>query len=208
MPFLVIDSEGSGLFDFKKPADAEGQPRMAALAMIVIDDAHQIVSERAHFIKPDGWSMSPEATAVNGLTDEFLHERGEPVRGVLEVYSDLIRAGHAVIAFNAQHDCKTVRAELRRAGMDDLFLLTKNVCVMRKANGHILKASGKKGWPSLAEARQFLNLDTSRAHTALGDAHDALAIFRHLHSVGADLTPEVHFAKDRPMPDATQSTEG
>ncbi|MEY4951800.1 MAG: hypothetical protein RL299_224, partial [Pseudomonadota bacterium] len=38
MGYLVIDTETSGLFDFKKPADDPSQPRLASLAMIWADD--------------------------------------------------------------------------------------------------------------------------------------------------------------------------
>ena len=37
MKYVVIDTETSGLFDFSKPADAEGQPRLASLAMVFLD---------------------------------------------------------------------------------------------------------------------------------------------------------------------------
>jgi DNA polymerase-3 subunit epsilon len=104
--------------------------------------------------------------------------------------------GRAVVAHNAQHDCKQMRAELRRAGLPDLFAETKNVCTMRKANGHILKAGGKKGWPSLKEVRAFLKLPDDRPHGALSDARDTLEAFRFLRSRGVDLTPEVHYAGD------------
>ena len=33
MKYAVIDTETSGLFDFSKPAEAEGQPRLASLAI-------------------------------------------------------------------------------------------------------------------------------------------------------------------------------
>lgn len=73
-----------------------------------------------------------------------------------------------------------------------------NVCVMRKAKGIIPKLNGKKGWPSLKEARVHLEIDDVDAHSAMTDAHSALAIFRYLKENGADLTPEVHFAANRP----------
>src|SRR5689334_16678932 len=143
---IVIDVENTGKFDFKRSADAEGQPRMAQLAMILIDDEGLVEGERNFYIRPDGWTMDPEATAINGLTDDFLHTHGVPVAVALEAYSAMVRAGRFVVAFNAQFDVKQVRGELRRAGMPDLFEETRNICVMRKANGIILKEGGKKGW--------------------------------------------------------------
>lgn len=195
--FTVIDTESSSLFDFKKPADAEGQPRLAQLCMIDVNDQLMIEGEANYYVRPDGWSMDPQATEINGLTDEFLNEHGHPITEVLSEYQNRILNGRAIVAFNAQFDCKAMRGELRRAGLDDLFMRTRNVCVMRKANGFILKAGGKKGWPSLQEARAHLGLTSDGAHKAVKDCHDALEVFRFLRSAGADLTPEVHLASDK-----------
>jgi len=192
MSAIVIDCETSGVFDFKRSADAEGQPRLAQFAMILIDEEGIIEGEHSFFIIPDGWAMQPEATEKNGLTDDFLRTHGVPVRDALEAYSQAILSGRHVIAFNAQFDCKQMRAELRRADMPDLFEETHNVCVMRKANGVILKDGGKKGWPSLERCRQVLGLSNDGAHGAIKDARDALDVWLYLKSQGVDLTPEVH----------------
>ena len=198
MKWVVIDTEGSGIFNYKLPAEHPDQPRLAALATICLDDDLSVTDVRELFVHPMGeWMMTPEATAVNGITDEILHERGVPVSFVLDYYTMLVKhEGRAVIAFNSQFDCKQMRGELRRAGMDDLFEITNNVCVMRKSKGVIPKVNGKNGWPSLKEACTFLNLDHEGAHGALKDAEDALAVFRYLHSRGVDLTPSVHYSKD------------
>lgn len=192
MSAAVIDTETNALPDFKRSADAVGQPRLAQLSMVLIGLTGEIQGEQNFYVKPDGWSMSPEVTAINGLTDEFLHEHGATIVEVLEAYSQVIREGRFIIAFNAQFDCKIMRGELRRAGMSDLFEETRNICVMRKANGIILKEGGKKGWPSLARCRDVLGLSHDGAHRGMKDATDALAVYRHLLVQGVDLTPEVH----------------
>lgn len=125
--FIVIDTESNGLFDFSKPADAEGQPRMAELAMIFLNEEMEIEREYQGYVKPDGWEMTPEASAINGLTTEFLIENGKPVKEVLQIYADAIKESRAVVAFNAQHDTKICRAEFRLSGMPDLFTETPNV---------------------------------------------------------------------------------
>ncbi len=196
MSASVIDTETNALPDLKRSADAEGQPRLAQLSMILLNVMGEIEGEQNFYVKPDGWSMSPETTAINGLTDKFLHEHGIPVRDVLEAYSQTILSGRYIIAFNAQFDAKMMRGELRRAGMPDLFEQTRNVCVMRKANGVILKADGKKGWPSLDRCREVLGLSTVGAHGAVKDAYDALSVWRYLKDHGVDLTPEVHHHAD------------
>lgn len=195
MKFCVIDTEGSGLFDFKAPADAPGQPRLAELAMVLLKEDLSIEEEYRSLVKPDGWEMHPDATAINGLTTQRLLEEGQPIDIVLNVYQQAIREGYAIAAFNAQHDCKTMRAEFRRIGRDDLFTETKNVCLMRKSKGVIPRPDGKASWPKLDHCRAFLNLTTEGAHRAGADAMVAVHVLRYLHSKGVDLTPEVHFAK-------------
>lgn len=194
--YCVIDTEGNGLFDFKQPADAPGQPRLAELGMLLLKEDLSIEEEWRGLVKPDGWTMQPEATAVNGLTTEYLLEHGKPIAEVLAIYQQAIREGYAMVAWNAQHDLKQMRAELRRAAMDDLFTQTKNVCVMRKSQGVIPRPDGKKSWPKLEHARAFLKLPDTGAHTAGADAASALAVLRYLHAQGVDLTPEVHFARE------------
>jgi DNA polymerase III epsilon subunit-like protein len=211
---LVIDTETSGLFDFSKPADAPGQPRMASLAMIdarrnphpepgAVGEAEwQIEGETRWLIQPDGWTMNPEAAAINGLTQEILIEQGVIVRLALDVYSAAVAAGVVVVAFNAQYDTKILRAELRRAGMPDLFEATPNICVMRASIGACAIPKARGGgykFPRLAEAYKILcgkELDT--AHRETVDARAAFDIFCELDRRGLLPEPEVHYAKNRP----------
>jgi DNA polymerase III subunit epsilon len=200
--WAVFDTETSGLFDFSKPADAPGQPRLAALAMIWTTPDLQVKREHAIFIKPEGWYMQPGAQKVNGLSQEFLMARGRPVIEALDLYESAVREGYVFAAYNSQFDTKVMRAEFRRAGKEDLFEKVKNVCVMRKNVGvcKIPYANGKPGYkfPKLAEAMAHWKLEQRGAHTSLGDARSALALLRCLDSIGIDLTPEVHYAKNRP----------
>jgi DNA polymerase-3 subunit epsilon len=207
MKFLILDTEGSGLFDYSKPADAEGQPRLAQITAFEADtDDLESVAALAtavpvfnYYVLPEGWEMHPDATAINGLTTEFLRENGSPVAAALQWYSEMIAAGFAVAAFNSRHDVKQLRSELRRAGMPDLFEQTANVCLMRACGGlGIEKANGKKGWPGLADVCRHLGIENAEPHKASGDARAAAAIFGWLHSHGKLPAPEVHYAKNRP----------
>lgn len=203
--YVVFDTETSDLFDFSKPADAPGQPRLAALSMIWTTPGLAVTREEMLYIKPTGWKMGAGATAVNGLTDDFLERNGIPIEQALDLYEEAIREGRAFIAFNAQFDTKVMRAELRRAGREDHFESTPNICVMRKSIG-VCKIPKKTGngykFPKLAEALQHFRIPQSGAHTASGDAQGALEIARALMQIGIDMTPEVHKAKVRPIDEA------
>ena len=204
MRYAVIDTETTGLMDFKLPADAEGQPRVAQIGMILIEDIDAPPVVQGFYIKPDGWVMGAEAGAVNGLTDAFLEEHGVPVAEALDAYVAAVEAGYVMVAFNAQFDLKMMRAELRRAGRDDLFDRTPNICVMRAATD-IVRQPAKNGrsgfkFPKLSEACMHFGIENARQHDALGDAHAALAILRALDAIGALPEAKVHFAKQKPEP--------
>ncbi|MBE1208162.1 3'-5' exonuclease [Aminobacter carboxidus] len=214
MKYAVIDTETNGLFRFKDaagvpvPADDPSQPRLAHLGIILVDE--QLREERAIdlYVRPDGWKMEPDAFAVNGLTDEFLAENGADVLDVLDQYVRVIDAGYVIVAFNAQFDCKQMRGELRRAGLDDRFEQTPNICVMRASTAlKIKKASGKGGFPSLSDVCAHFGIDHKAVHTAGGDARAALEIFRRLHAAGALPTARVHYSKTPPL-HATEPPEG
>lgn len=204
--YLVIDTETTGLFDFTKPADAEGQPRLAELAAIeIVDDGNTSTANDHHFfIRPDGWQMRPEAAAINGLTDEYLEEHGVPVADVLAFYAKAIESGGIIVAHNAQYDTKIMRGEMRRAGLPDLFEKTPNICTMRGSLDQC-KLSKKKGGgyklPKLEEAyRHFAGSDMPpiTRGKAMRDARCCMAIFDALADIGALPDPAVHYAKNRP----------
>lgn len=202
--YAIFDTETNGLPVYKDaagvpiPADDPRQPRLAHLAMFMVDEQLQHLDSVDLYAKPDGWSMTAEAGAVNGLTTEFLRQYGVPVREVLDRYVEVIDAGYVLVAFNAQFDCKIMRGELRRAGMDDRFDRSPNICVMRAAMKlGVAKAGGGRGYPKLTDCARHLGFEFE-AHTAGGDARAALVLFRHLHSIGGLPEAKVHYAKVPP----------
>lgn len=198
--YAILDTETSGLFNFALPADAEGQPRLAHLAMIFVDENLQEESIVDLLVKPDGWSMPPEVAAINHLPNELLLEKGLPVAHVLQAYTDAVDRGCIIVAHNAQYDTKIMRGELRRAGMDDRFERTPNICTMRALTDicKIPKANGKGyKFPKLSEAMAAFNIKQDGAHTAGGDARSALELFRVLKESGRCPEPSVNYAKER-----------
>jgi DNA polymerase-3 subunit epsilon len=189
---LVIDTETNGLFDFSKPADAPGQPRMASLAMLALSD--DTVWMKVHaLIRPDGWEMTPETTAINGLTTEKLLAQGLPVADVLRLYGMMVDQSYSVVAFNASFDLKVMRGELRRAQMADRYENTPYFCPMVALVDvcQLPKPSGKRGYkfPRLAEAMAHFDLPQDGAHSALKDAESALALFREMKKHGMNVDP-------------------
>jgi DNA polymerase-3 subunit epsilon len=207
MPYIVIDVETSGLYIYKNPdgtphpADAPDQPRLAELAMIQCDDAFNVIRERQFYIQPSGWEMHPDATAINGLTTEFLLANGVPAIQALAAYHGAIGVGHIVLAHNAQFDCKSLRGESRRLGVPDLFEKTYNVCTMRsamKVTPKIKKLNGKGGFPGLVDVAAYFGIPHPETHSALDDARTTVMVAKALHEGGWLLAPDVHRAKLHP----------
>ncbi len=214
--YCIFDTETTGLFLFKDPdtgapipADDPRQPRLAHFnAILVEEDLNgnlQEADEIDLYVKPDGWEMPVEAGDVNGLTTRFLEENGTPIAAVLDAYERLVlEFGYVMVAFNAQFDCKMMRGELRRAGRPDLFDQTPNICAMRAAMAlGVKKAGGGRGFPKLTDCAAHLGLVIDDAHSAKGDTRATLALFRHLHAVGALPEAKVHLAKTPPLAPAT-----
>src|SRR5260221_2741319 len=116
MPYFVFDTETTGLCDFNRPAHAEGQPRLASWAMMFVDDDLHVTEGWHGLVKPDGWTMPSEATAINGLTDERLRAEGRSVRLPLFLIGLAIEQQYTLVAHNLQYDAKVMRGELRRVG--------------------------------------------------------------------------------------------
>lgn len=201
--YAVFDTETTGLFIFREgkngppvPADDPRQPRMASFAVIYADERGDELHRAKMFVRPEGWSIDgTKAGEVNGLTDAFLTANGMPVEEVLAVWNQLIDRGMIAAAFNAQFDCKMMRAELRRAGLSDRFEETRNVCLMKALDPY--GAEGlciQRGFVKLSEATSFFGIAQENAHDAMSDAADAAAILRILIRDGRLPEARVHYA--------------
>ncbi len=216
MSYMVIDTEGTGLFRHKNPdgsvarSDEPGQPRMAEFAAVLCDDEFAIEKAYQLYIRPDGWlnadgspmvEMPEEALKANGLTFAFLEAHGAPVREALEWFSENIK-GRVLLGFNQQHDGRQMRGELRRAGMPDLFEETPNICAMRSITtnykGMVKKLNGKGGFPRLIDAAAHFNVpgyEEEKHHKGVEDANATVWVARELHKMGKLLPAAVHRAK-------------
>ena len=199
--YMIIDTEGTGLFDYKKPADAEGQPRLAEIAILFVNEALEIEREYHALVKPDGWTMPEATTKIHGLTQEMLEADGVPVSEILTVYNDGISEGRVFVAHNQQHDGKQLRAELRRAGLADNFETSPGFCTMRNLTDVVkIPPLGNRGgykWPKLSECCVFFGMDEFGDHTAMNDAKACLGLLRKMRELGLPLAGQVHYAKGR-----------
>lgn len=196
--YQVFDTETTGLFNFKIPADAPGQPRLVHAHFILTDSDGNAVSAQDFIVHPDEtWTeedfgnLEAAAKAAHGLTAEILRAKKAagatvPLSTVLDYWENLLDRGEIPVAFNSQYDTKVLRAELRRAGRDDRFDATPNICVM----WGLADAAGTNRM-NLAKSLDLIGETLENAHTADADSEGARKILKHLIDTGQCPEPMV-----------------
>lgn len=198
--YVAMDTETSGLMNFKLPADDPSQPRIASLGLVLVNEALEIEREHHFLIKPDGWEISAEITKLTGLTMDRLNAEGVPIVEAMTVYTTAILEGRTVVCHNSQFDMKMCRSELRRLGMPDLFEQSPNLCTMRALTDVCkIPPHGNRGgykFPKLSEACVFFGLTEYGDHSSLNDARAVVGLMRAMRERGIPLDGKVHYAKD------------
>lgn len=111
---IFYDTETTGLPDFKAPSEAEHQPHIVQLAALLVDlDTRETLHTIDVIIRPDGWSIPEESSAVHGITQEHALEVGISEASAITEFMDLW-AGRLRIAHNEQFDARIVRIALMR----------------------------------------------------------------------------------------------
>lgn len=170
---LVIDTETTGVPDFKRPADDPDQPRLAGITMLMCDPSGAVVDVSHHLIRPDGWTMPPGAQAINGLTMDVLEKYGVPVAAALYAFECYMEHRPLMVAHSVTFDSKIIRGELRRAGRPDRFEDTEKFCTMQ-ATRKIIGGSAV----SLATAHHaIVGSEITDAHSSLHDAIHCRALY-------------------------------
>jgi DNA polymerase-3 subunit epsilon len=192
MTFLLIDTETTGLFDYRKRAHEPGQPRMCSIAAILVDDKGKEVDSFYHLVNPRDWDEQTLATcggafAINGLSLERLRAEGTSLRLLLAGYDQFLRECDGVAAFGVEFDTKVLRGELRRAGRPDRYGARPVFCIneasteiCRIAPTDRMMMAGIRGFkkPKLAEAVEIiLGESLEGAHDAMVDLRATARIF-------------------------------
>lgn len=205
-PALVIDLETQGLFNFKLPADHPEQPRIVQIGGVYLDidglepGASPVRRIMNRLIKPDGWTIPAEATAIHGITTEMCEEKGVPIAAALDELMEMWATCAVFSSYGMQFDSKGIRGELRRAGRPDCFGIRPEVCLMQTATPicKLPRASGNGfKFPKLREAVDMLlpKKPQAQAHDALSDAYDAARLYYHFAKNGL-LQPKIRPSKE------------
>lgn len=184
---LVFDTETSGLWKNDLPADHPSQPAMVQLGLLLLDSNWRRVGGFAALIKPDGWSIEPEAERHHGISEGACARYGVPLVVALAALKHFAESAMMIAAHNAEFDRKVIRASLVRAAADPLWWERKAprfVCTMERMTP-VCQIPGEYGsfkYPSLEEAHRFLfpDSDYSTVHDAEADTAACHRILREM----------------------------
>jgi DNA polymerase III epsilon subunit-like protein len=118
---LCFDTETTGkppnnerYFNEKNGAKAESWPRIIQLAFILYDTGKMkqlAFYDKLVKLKPDEL-VPPDSTAVHGITDKDLEEKGISIRSVMKAFIQFFDKADFVVGHNVQFDINVVCAEL------------------------------------------------------------------------------------------------
>ena len=155
-------------FDLETTSAQPLEARIVTATVLLIDGAN--ITEHAWIANP-GVPIPAEATAVHGITDEFVTEHGKPPADVASEIAATLAAewamGVPVVAFNAFYDLTVMAAESARHGCPpftiggpvvDPYVIDKAVDPYRK---------GKR---RLGDQCLHYGIQLDNAHTSSDDA--------------------------------------
>lgn len=193
---LCLDTETTGLPDFRAPSDADHQPHLVQLAMILLDDDLVERASVSVIVKPDGWVIPEEGpAAVHGITNAMANAVGIPEKVATDLYVSLMYGDQpkVAVAHNSDFDLRIMRIAMLRAGYDKAWQEARplaSYCTMKTATPIVnlpptekMLAAGftKPKPPRLSECiMHFFGEELIGAHDALVDVRACVRVYRHL----------------------------
>lgn len=170
MKILVFDTETTGKANFSRPPSDPVQPRVVQLGALLCDETTEY-GKLNILVKPDGWIIPVEASAIHGITTEKATAEGVSISDVMQQFDDLAKQAEVLVAHNSDFDIFILEGEYFRLGRDGPNLPVK--CTMHAATP-ICKLPSRRGykWPKLIEAYQHAFKESFEG------AHDAFADVR------------------------------
>lgn len=174
---ICFDTETTGLPDWKSPSEAEHQPHLVQLAAHLVDtESWKVIQSMDVIIRPDGWEIPEEVSAIHGITTEYAKQVGIPEKLALDMFLELW-GGRLQVAHNTTFDRRIIRIATKRYSSDDVcdsWHQADYSCTMVGAR----KVMGGKQ-PTLGEAyKYFTGEELQDAHTAIADVNACLAVYK------------------------------
>jgi len=190
---ICFDTETTGLPDWKSPSEADHQPHLVQLAAHVVNTENwKVIQSMDVIIRPDGWEIPEEVSAIHGITTEHAKQVGIPEKLALDMFLELW-GGRLQVAHNTTFDRRIIRIATKRYSTEEVIncwqecgyectgLLSKPIMQM--------PPYGRYGYkmPKLSEAYlHFTGNELQDAHTAIADVNACLEVYKAIKSAPAE----------------------
>lgn len=183
-----FDTETSGLaVDYHDHTHPQ-TPNIVSLAVIVDDAQNNTLAEYYRIIKPEGFVIPPEATAVHGISHDQALAEGIPLYQAIWEMERLMVHASKLVAFNHKFDRLVLKGAYHRLGLTPRIRHMEPVCTMLKSVNlaKVPNTNGRRGykWPKLEEAYRAFFGEEFNAHHALDDTKASRRVYGHLQANG------------------------
>ncbi len=188
---LFFDCETTGLPRSRNfsPDAVDDWPRLVQIAWARYDPEGTPVDARCHIVKPEGFRIPAEATAIHGITHAEASRVGKDLAEVLDAF--LAAAGGTettLVAHNLDYDRGVIGGELVRTRKPLGFLEMPGICTMKSTTDLCaLPRPGGFGfkWPTLTELHLYVfGYSYDGAHDAGRDLEACARSFFKLREAG------------------------
>ena len=183
---LVFDTETTGKVLWHRPHTDPGQPHIVQLAAALVSEEGWISGGLNRLVRPQGWRIPAEATAIHGITNEKATTLGVPLENVMESFAELCSKVEVVVAHNIDFDYFMVQVETARLGIPNPLEHLQQFCTM-KGSMYVCNIPSPYGkiepkWPTLDEAhRTLVGRSVEGAHDAMVDVEACARVYAALH---------------------------
>lgn len=173
--FLFFDCETTGLprIRYFSPEVAEEWPRLVQIAWARYDRRGDIQGSRCHIVKPEGFRIPAESTAIHGISQAQACRVGRDLEGVVDEFlAEVERPGTTLVAHNFDYDRGVIGGELVRLRKPLRFLELPAICTMKGTTElcGLPRPGGGLKWPTLDELHCYcFGYSYEGAHDAAND---------------------------------------
>ncbi|MEN6561486.1 MAG: 3'-5' exonuclease [Acidobacteriota bacterium] len=172
---LFFDCETTGLprVRYFAPEVAEEWPRLVQIAWARYDPGGDPEDARCHIVKPEGFRIPEDATAIHGISDAQARREGRALGEVLDDFlAEAERPATTLVAHNFDYDRGVIGGELVRARKSLRFLELPSICTMKGTTElcGLRRPGGGLKWPTLDELHCYcFGYSYEGAHDAAND---------------------------------------
>jgi DNA polymerase-3 subunit epsilon len=194
MSTMTFDTETTGLPVWKKPSDLPAQPHLVQLAIILRDANRSEMRQHNVIIRPDGWTIGADMTAIHGISHERAMDEGIPESDAVDLYLACEARALVRVAHNISFDHRIMRIAMLRYGVPKIVIeqmeARPSFCTCNRSTPIVnlpptekMRACGMMGPKSAGMAeciKHFFGEELPGAHDAMVDARACARIYDHL----------------------------